>query len=129
MPLRVLIVDDNKDAADSLGLVFGLYGAEVRVAYDGADALARLADFRPHAGLLDIDMPGMSGLDLARAARERLGDGPLLLIAVTGVDSDAARGRTADAGFDLHVPKPPDPADLARVVWDFLREKYPDEAS
>jgi CheY-like chemotaxis protein len=127
VPLRVLIVDDNRDAADSLGQVFGLYGAEVRVAYSGADALTRVADFRPHAGLFDIDMPGMTGLELARRMRDRQADGPLLLIAVTGRDSGATRDRTGAAGFDLHVAKPPDPADLARVVWAFLREKYPGE--
>lgn len=129
MPLRVLVVDDNRDAADSLGLVFGLYGAEVRVAYGGADALALAADFRPHAGLFDIDMPGMTGLELAREMRNRAGGDPLLLIAVTGVDCDRARDRTAAAEFDLHVAKPPDPADLARVVWDFLHRTYPDESS
>ncbi|MBN9523625.1 response regulator [bacterium] len=73
--LRVLVVDDNRDAADSLGLLLELNGAAVRVAYGGVDALAQAEDFRPHVGLFDIHMPGMSGLELARAMRERAGGG------------------------------------------------------
>jgi DNA-binding response OmpR family regulator len=127
VPLRVLIVDDNRDAADSLGLIFEINGADVRVAYDGADALRQAVEFRPHVGLFDVDMPGMSGLDLARTMRERQGDGPLLLIAVTGVDTDDARGRTTLAGFDGHITKPADPTDLDRVAWDFFRAHFPGE--
>jgi CheY-like chemotaxis protein len=128
VPLRVLVVDDNRDAADSLGLLLELNGAVIRVAYGGADALAQAEAFRPHVGLFDIDMPGMSGLELAREMRKRPGDGPLLLIAVTGVSDTQAVERTAAAGFDRHVTKPADPTDLDREAWSFLREHYPAEA-
>jgi CheY-like chemotaxis protein len=95
VPLRVLVVDDNTDAADSLGLLLELNGAEVRVAYRGAEALALAAAYRPHVGFFDIDMPGMSGLELAREVRRRAG-GPLLLIDVTGV------GRLGPRPLDPH---------------------------
>jgi CheY-like chemotaxis protein len=127
VPLRVLVVDDNRDVADSLALLLELNGAVVRVAYGGAEALALAADFRPRVGLFDIDMPGMSGLELAREMRKRAGEDPLLLIAVTGVSSEDAVGRTAAAGFDRHVTKPADPDELDRAAWDFLRAHYPDE--
>jgi len=123
--LRVLVVDDNRDAADSLGLLLELNGAAVRVAYGGADALREAETFRPHVGLFDIHMPGMSGLELARAMRERADGGPLLLIAVTGVSDEDAVERTAAAGFDRHLTKPADPAELDRAAWAFLREHHP----
>lgn len=123
--LRVLIVDDNRDAADSLALLFVLKGADARVAYGGAEALARLADFCPHAGLFDIHMPGMTGLELARRVRELHSRCPLLLVAVTGVGDEEAGEATAAAGFDTHLTKPADPAELDRVLSAFLREHYP----
>ncbi len=127
MPLRALIADDNRDVADSLAMLLELSGAEVRVAYRGADALALAADFRPHAGLFDIDMPGMSGLELAREMRKRAGDDPLLLIAVTGVSTGAAVERTAAAGFNRHVTKPPDANELVRVLMEFYRANFPSD--
>ena len=127
MPLRVLIVDDNRDAADCLGLLFELTGVVVRVSYGGADALAQAEQFRAHAGLFDIDMPGMTGLDLAREMRKRPGDGPLLLVAVTGVSSDESRERTTAAGFDHHLTKPVCGGELVRLVKDFYRANYPEE--
>jgi CheY-like chemotaxis protein len=127
VPLRVLIVDDNRDAADCLGLLFEITGVAVRVSYGGADALAQAEDFHPHAGLFDIDMPGMTGLELAREMRKRPGDGPLLLVAVTGVSTDETRERTAAAGFDQHLTKPVNGGELVRLVKDFYRANYPDE--
>jgi CheY-like chemotaxis protein len=127
VPLRVLIVDDNRDAADCLGLLFDLVGAEARVAYGGVDALKQAAEFHPHAGLLDIDMPGMSGLELAREMRAWPRGGPLLLVAVTGVSDEEARRRTAAAGFDHHLTKPVDGSELVRLVNGFYRASYPTE--
>lgn len=125
--MRVLVVDDNRDAADTLGWLLELRGAEVRVAYGGAAALTQAETFHPHIGLFDIDMPGMTGLELAREMRKRADDGPLLLIAVTGVSDADAVARTAAAGFDRHVTKPADPAELEREAWDFLRTNFPAE--
>ena len=128
MPLRVLIVDDNRDAADSLGLLFELVGANVRVCYGGVDALRQVEDFSPHVGLFDIDMPGMTGLELAREMRKRPVEGPLLLVAVTGVSSEEARKQTTAAGFDAHVTKPADGAELIRVAKTFYRANDPGQA-
>jgi DNA-binding response OmpR family regulator len=124
VPLRVLIVDDNRDAADSFGMVMELLGVDFRVAYRGSDALRVADEFRPHAGLFDIDMPGMSGLELARQMRERRGTDPLLLVAVTGVGTEDAHVRTAAAGFDLHLTKPAAPDEMVRLVLEFYREHY-----
>ncbi len=127
MPLRVLVVDDNRDAADLLAQLLGLLGASVRVCYAGADALALAPSFLPHAGLFDVDMPGMSGLELARRVREVLAGRPLFLAAVTGVGTDEARRRTADAGFDLHLTKPADGLALANQLTAFWRTNFPRE--
>src|SRR5205814_8836071 len=83
--LRVLVVDDNPDAADSLAAVLDLLGYNVRTYYDGAAALAASEDFRPDACLIDLAMPGMSGLDLAGEFRARAGARPLLLVATTAM--------------------------------------------
>ncbi len=119
MPLRVLVVDDNRDGADAFGLLFETLGVEVRVAYSGADALVQAEDFRPHAGFFDVEMPGMSGLELARRMRERQAGEPLLLAAVTGLDADDAKEQTAAAGFDHHFTKPPVPAELVELLRGF----------
>lgn len=125
MPLRVLIVDDNRDAADCLGLLLGLLGADTRVCYAGADALALAPAFRPHVGLFDIDMPGMSGLELARLIRAQHGRRRLLLAAVTGVSDPDARAATAAAGFDWHLTKPVDGTALAGRLMAFHRATFP----
>ncbi|HYH68530.1 MAG TPA: response regulator [Urbifossiella sp.] len=125
MPLRVLIVDDNRDAADCLGLLLGLLGATSQVCYGGADALAHAPEFRPHVGLLDIDMPGMSGLELARRLRVLLGRRRVMLVAVTGVSSEEARAATAAAGFDWHLTKPVDGTTLAGRLLAFHRTTFP----
>lgn len=100
--LRVLVVDDNRDAADSLGDLLRLYGADVRVCYDAAAALD--GTFAPDAGVLDIDMPVVDGCELARGLRAATTE-KILLVALTGVGDADARRRTAEAGFDLHLTK------------------------
>src|SRR4051812_47859502 len=82
--MRILIVDDCKDTVDSLGILLGLWGHEVRVAYDGAQALATAADFKPDAVLLDILLPRLNGYQVARQLRQLPGGSELLLIAVSG---------------------------------------------
>lgn len=125
--MRVLVVDDYRDAADALGLLLAMLGVEVRVCHGGADALRVANAFRPHVGLLDVDMPGMGGCELARRLRLELG-GPLLLVAATGVGSDEARGRTAAAGFDLHWTKTRDVTELLPVMTTFCRTHFTDDA-
>jgi two-component system CheB/CheR fusion protein len=113
--LRVLVVDDNVDAADSLAALLRLGGQEVSVSYDGQTALEQAAAERPDVVLLDIGLPGMNGYEVAAALRRQLGNGPLI-VAVTGYGQDADARRAAEAGFDHHLVKPVSPATLERVI-------------
>ena len=109
--LRVLVADDNRDAADSLQRILALYGHEVRVAYDGRAAVRLGEEFRPRVAILDIGMPGTNGYDVARALRSR--NGPqVTLVALTGWGQEADRRRAIEAGFDHHLTKPVDPGTL-----------------
>jgi CheY-like chemotaxis protein len=119
LALRVLVVDDHRDAADSLAALMEICGADVRVCYNGPCGLSAAETFHPQVGLLDIDMPGMDGCELARELRQLAGSVPLLLVAVTGLGNDATRRRTADAGFDLHYVKPVDPVVLIHTLANF----------
>ncbi|HYH64258.1 MAG TPA: response regulator [Urbifossiella sp.] len=116
-----MVADDNRDAADILGGLLSLAGADVRVCYDGAAAAAAVAEFRPDAGVFDLHMPGMDGCALARVARGLAGIRPLLLVAVSGVGDEEAVRRTAAAGFDAHLTKPADPRALIATLSDFDR--------
>jgi len=117
--LKVLIVDDNRDAADTLAALLMLCGAAVRVCYDGAAGVREAAAFQPDVGLFDVNMPWMNGCDLAKRVRSDAGSRPLLLVAVTGVSDAAAQRQTAGAGFNLHLTKPADPAGLVATLADF----------
>ena len=112
---RVLVVDDNRDAADSLAWWLVARGHTVSTAYDGNQALTQAATFQPEAVLLDLGMPGLDGLETARRLRARAGHAPFL-VAVTGWGQDRDRRRTAEAGFDAHLVKPVDPVDLLAVL-------------
>jgi two-component system CheB/CheR fusion protein len=114
-PLRILVADDNRDAADSLQRVLALYGHEVRVAYDGASAVSVGSEFRPRVAILDIGMPGTNGYEVARALRKRQGGG-VTLVALTGWGQEADRRRAAEAGFDHHLVKPVDPNELNSLL-------------
>jgi len=120
-PLRILVADDNRDAADSLQRILALYGHEVRVAYDGESALNVGSDFRPRVAILDIAMPGTDGYDVARALRRRQGS-DVTLVALTGWGQDADRRRASDAGFDHHLTKPVDPQSLNALLADVVRK-------
>ena len=112
---RVLVVDDNADAADSLAMLLQVRGDEVRVAYDGEEALFAEQEFKPDILLLDIGMPKLSGYDVARRVREARGPG-VLLVAITGWGQEEDRQRARDAGFDHHFTKPVDYAALLAVI-------------
>jgi PAS domain S-box-containing protein len=115
-PERILVVDDNVDAAESLSRVLRLQAHEVRVAYDGLAALAAARDMNPDVVLLDIGLPEMDGLEVAKSLRAR-GDGPRpLLVAMTGFGQAEDRARTAAAGFDHHLTKPVDPQMLQSLM-------------
>jgi CheY-like chemotaxis protein len=112
----VLVVDDSRDAAESLALVLRLQGHEARVALDGPEALDALDAFRPDAVLLDVGLPGMDGYEVARHIRQRPAFGRTTLVAVTGYGREEDRRRAAEAGFDHHLTKPADPAVLDRLL-------------
>ncbi|MDB5917625.1 MAG: diguanylate cyclase [Massilia sp.] len=106
--VRVLVVDDNRDAADMLSALLELLGHVAQVANDGAAALEAMQDFRPQAVFLDLGMPVMNGYQVAQAIRnDRRFDQPLL-VALTGWGGEDDRARTRAAGFDLHLTKPVD---------------------
>jgi signal transduction histidine kinase/ActR/RegA family two-component response regulator len=113
---RVLVVDDNRDFADSLGAVLTMAGHETRVMYDGAQAVAVARTWEPEVVLLDIGLPLMNGYEAARRIREALVGKSLLLVAITGWGQDEDRRRSSAAGFDYHFVKPVDPAMLVRLI-------------
>jgi CheY-like chemotaxis protein len=104
-PRRILVVDDSKDAAESLAMLLSLSGHHVAVAHDGVQALEMAAAERPEVILLDIGLPGMNGYEVCRRAREG-GLTDALIIAMTGYGQERDRQRSKDAGFDTHIVKP-----------------------
>jgi signal transduction histidine kinase/ActR/RegA family two-component response regulator len=104
--LRILVVDDHADVADSLAAILALKGHETEVAYSGLAALGAAAHFRPDVAFLDIGMPGMDGYATARAVHKIEGLEAVLLIALTGWGGNADRARSTAAGFDHHLTKP-----------------------
>jgi PAS domain S-box-containing protein len=110
--LRVLVVDDNRDAGESLTKLLEMSGHEVRTLANGAAAVAHASEFGPHVVLLDIGMPGMNGYEVARRLRELPGAESMYLVAMTGYGSEEDRARSAESGFDLHLVKPLDFAAL-----------------
>jgi signal transduction histidine kinase/CheY-like chemotaxis protein len=113
---RILVVDDNRDAADSLAMVLSAEGADVRVAYDGAAALAALEQAAPQAMVLDIGMPGMDGYEIARQIRQSPRYAALQIIALTGWGQHADRLRSRMSGIDSHLTKPVDFRTLIELI-------------
>ncbi len=106
---RILVVDDHRDCAATLGAILRMKGHEVEIAYDGVAALEAAAGFRPEVALLDLGLPGLDGYAVARALRREPGDrGRIRLIAISGYASDEYRARSTAAGFDAHLAKPVD---------------------
>jgi CheY-like chemotaxis protein/two-component sensor histidine kinase len=113
---RILVVDDNEDAADTLALLLEGDGAEVRVAYDGRAALAAAESFLPSSVLLDIAMPGMDGWEVARRLRQDERYTGLRIIALTGWGQDSDRRQTRNRGFSHHLTKPVSLEDLHQLL-------------
>jgi CheY-like chemotaxis protein len=109
---RVLVVDDNADAADTLALVLSLQGHDVQVATSARAAIATAAQFRPEVVFLDIGLPEMDGYAVARALRAQEATRSAVLVALTGYGTENDRQRARDEGFDAHLTKP---ADIARI--------------
>ncbi|MFL6699554.1 MAG: PAS domain S-box protein [Vitreoscilla sp.] len=121
-PLRIVLADDNEDVVWTQASVLGAQGFEVRTVSNGDQALQALREFRPDVALLDIAMPGLSGLEVAKRVRAEPWGRDMLLIAATGWGSDADRQRSLDAGFDEHLVKPIKLDELTRR----LAERTPD---
>ena len=113
---RIVVVDDNVDAAESLALLLRLQGHEVRVAHDGPSALKMIQPERQELVFLDIGMPGMDGNEVARRLRQAPALNGLVLVALTGWGTPEDRRRTADAGFDHHLVKPVEPVALEQLL-------------
>jgi CheY-like chemotaxis protein/anti-sigma regulatory factor (Ser/Thr protein kinase) len=111
-PRRILIIEDNVDAAESLCEALTLSGHEVQVAYDGTDGVEKARQFEPDIVLCDIGLPGMTGYDVARALRLDATLNSVHLVALSGYGLPEDLAKASAAGFDLHVAKPPDPEKL-----------------
>ena len=112
---RILVIDDNKDAANATAMLIEEMGGEARVAYDGEAALEMLLDYQPEMILLDIGMQGLDGYETCHRIRQVLGDG-VLLVALTGFGQKQDKEQATRAGFDAHLTKPADGAALAEIV-------------
>jgi DNA-binding response OmpR family regulator len=116
VPLRVLVADNDRDAADSLAQLVRLWGHDALVAYGGDAALEAAVAFRPEVAMLDVAMPGHDGNRLARQLRGRPGLRNALVVAVTGFADEVHRRVSLEAGFDRYLAKPVDPACLEALL-------------
>lgn len=119
--LRVLVVDDNVHAAQSLAVVLQLWGHDVSMAHDGPSALDLAPSYQPEVVLLDIGLPEMDGFRVARRLREHPSLEKIAIIAMTGYAAEEDRRRSTEAGFDRHLVKPLDLDGLERFLGDFDR--------
>jgi CheY-like chemotaxis protein len=114
--LRILVIEDNRDAADSLRILLELMGHDVKVAYSGPDGVATAAAWAPEVIVCDIGLPGLDGYGVARAIRQAPATAHACLIALTGYGSDEDRRRAHEAGFDFHLVKPAPPEVLEELL-------------
>ena len=121
-PLRIMVVDDNVDAAESLAALLDIMGHNTRVAADGPSGYALAREFAPQLAFLDIGMPGMSGHELARSIRATPAMAQLMLVALTGWGTADDVAKSMAAGFDLHLTKPVDFAALDSVFATLAQE-------
>jgi CheY-like chemotaxis protein len=113
---RVLVVDDNHDAAQSLAMMLRVMGHDTQTAFDGLEAVHAAATYRPDVVLLDIGLPRMDGYEVARQIRKREWGNTMLLTALTGWGQDEDKERSKVAGFDHHLTKPVDPETLSKLL-------------
>ncbi|MEP7207921.1 MAG: response regulator [Casimicrobiaceae bacterium] len=114
--MKVLIVDDNRDLAESTALLLRMLGCDVEVAFDGKVALESVVTIKPDAVLLDIGLPGMSGYEVAEHIRADPKNAHTILVAVSGYGEDEHQARSKQAGFDHHLVKPIDPMTLPDLL-------------
>jgi CheY-like chemotaxis protein len=115
-PHRVLVVDDNQAVAESLSELLQLMGYEVQMELTGPDGVRAAGEFRPHAVLCDLGLPGLNGYQVAASLRSEPGTADTLLIALTGEGSEGAASHALAAGFDHFLLKPFEPAELQRLL-------------
>jgi CheY-like chemotaxis protein len=113
---RIVVVDDNRDAADALSMLLELSGCETHVAYDGIGAIDAVNRYRPDAVLLDIGLPTMSGLEVCRQIRSEPWGKDVVLVALTGWGQEDDRRQSKEAGFDGHLVKPVDQSELEELL-------------
>ena len=113
---RILVVDDNTDAAESLQMLLQVYGHEVEVAFDGGAALRLAPEFRPELVFLDIGLPGMTGYEVARKLRQEPSLAHIRIVALSGYGTESDQARSKEAGFDRHLVKPIDPNVIPAVI-------------
>jgi CheY-like chemotaxis protein len=121
---RILVVDDNRDAATSLSDLLELTGHDMRVAHDGLEAVSTAEKFRPDVVLLDIGLPKLNGYEVARKIRQEGWGERVTLVALTGWGQDEDRRKSSEAGFNAHMVKPVDPVVLMDLL-DGLRSSSP----
>ena len=117
-PVRVLVIEDNKDAAESLHLLLDQLGCESAVAHDGATGIEAALASPPDVVFCDIGLPGLDGYAVARRLRAESWGPRVTLVAVTGYGREEDRRRAESAGFDLHFVKPADPSAIVRLFKD-----------
>lgn len=122
-PLRVLLVEDDADTAESMAVLLRLWGHQIHVASDGPCALESGIAFQPHVVLLDLRLPGMDGFQVARHFREQPALRDATLVALTGYGDDANRRRSWHAGIDLHLVKPVNPDRLRDLLSAMTTER------
>ena len=114
--LRILVVDDNRDAAESLAMLLKMMGNNIHTAYDGEEAVAAAGKFRPHVVRCDIGLPKLNGYEACRQMKAQAWEKKMILIAVTGWGQDDDRRKSQEAGFDHHMVKPVDPQALMKLL-------------
>jgi CheY-like chemotaxis protein len=120
---RILVVDDNRDGAESLALLLGRTGADTRIAYDGNEAIDAAASFRPDVILLDLGLPKLNGYEACRAIRAEAWGRDIVIVALTGWGQEEDRRRSAEAGFDGHLVKPVEHAALTTVLEELAASR------
>jgi CheY-like chemotaxis protein len=126
---KVLVVDDNRDAADSLAMLLEMHGHGVHVGHSGSEALQLARQELPQAMILDIGMPDMSGYDVARRIRAERWGSQIYLIAITGWGQREDKDRAIAAGFDHHLTKPVDPDEVENLLQAFFRRRRESDES
>jgi CheY-like chemotaxis protein len=124
-PMRILVVDDNRDSAESLGMLLTALGADVQVTFDGRAAVDAFVSSDPSVVLLDIGMPGMNGYEVARTLRSRFPDRRPAIVALTGWGQEDDRRRAREAGIDHHLTKPAAIEELQELLATLARRDAP----